>query len=672
MPRAKPADRKPELTSAQWWRAKDHKKRPDEILDNVIRQIEEDQRARYQAYRDYYSLYRTGRLYADLDDDDLCSVSEYELTQNELGSTIEALWNQVFKAKIVPAVSTSEADYEIWSRGKAYSRWLEGSFSKAKVLESVVPLVGLDCLIYGTGIIRGELVPSEDGDTVDICVHRVSPRCVYVDRLEAKLGSPRSFYEKSFRDRYELFEVYKEDRDGFYGSSAERCEGIEKCTGNDDPDLGLSGTSINHCDILTVREAWHRPSAPGAKDGRHCIWIRGCTLVDEPWDDCSETADYCFIRFSPPDRGFWGDSAVRRLASLQLHLDKLNKKIDEAQDVMGVPRIILQSETDIKKVHIDDIPGGIIVAANPNAIKEWNAECITGEIYQERDRTPQAMRGLIGISDFAADQQIPEQMRDVSGKMLERWTGEGTARNAMLHRAYEQFMVDVGWMFARLAQRAQKLGFDVVAQSPGEYQKTSIEELKFKDVMVDKNSMRLTVQPMSQIPQTFAGKVEAIERLANSPLQLNPKTAARFMEVPDLFGANDNLVSDEEIIMKNLCFMAREKKALSVLPFDNFELIKTLGTQFLNTYRVRSGADPEVAAIILEYMEEAHAFENGLGGADPNAPVPPPEMGPGIPGAPPGMAPPPGGPVPGPPMGAGPPSPAGPVGPPPQGPPPMM
>lgn len=637
---------KPKLRSAQWWRAKELGRKPHEILDGLLKQIEEDQEGRYSAYKEYERL--IGSSEGPDGDISFRSIVSDELTQNELQNTLETLWSQIFKNRVVPAISVSEADYDEWDRARGLSRWLEGAFDAGKVYERVFPQAGASFVCHGTGLIRVGWQECADGKTAEIKSWSVNPRYFAVDRMEAKHGQPRSFYFKDHIDRYQLFDTYSEDREDFYGSVSDRVTGIDTAPSNDDLELGVPNT--DRCDMITVREAYHLPSGPKAKDGRHVVWIKGCTLVDEEftWD----RPPLMVIRHGMQFEGFYGESPVKRLAPTQKQLDKLNKKLDECQDVMGVPRILVgDGAGPLKTQHIDDIPGSIISVSNVNQVTAWNAQCATPELYQDRDQAPRKMRSLLGISDFEAQQQIPRGMRDVSGAMLERWVDAGPSRHAMSHAQYEDGVIQLADLYILQAEECQKMGYDVVYMSPG-HDKTSIEELSFKDVAVDRKKMKLRVQSMNQLPQTFAGKVDAFQKLKDAGYPVNEKTVLRMLEVPDLAGQTDMLVSDEEIIMKNLSYMCKTGEYLPPMPFDNLELIIQLTTRYINKYRVRSGSSNEKIGLLAQYIDEAVRLKRGLGGPNPSMPPGPastmgalgmggPSLPPGPqtlpPGAPPGL-----------------------------------
>ncbi len=646
----------PDLREGAWWRAKALGKEPHAILDNVVTQIRDDQKGRYEAYKEYERLF--GSSVGSNEDDSWRVISSDELIQNELQNTIETLWAQIFKDPVIAGISTSEADWDEWDKARSYSRWLEGAFDEEAVYDDAFPRAGLHMLTHGTGFIRIGWEETEDDGVAKIKCWHVNPKYVLVDRLEGKHGKPRNIHFKDHVDRYQLWDTYCQDDDGFYGKVEDRRTGINKAISNDDLELGTS--SVARCDMITVWESYHLPSGPKAKDGRHTIWIKGCTLVDEEF--CWDRFPVVVMRFGGRMEGFYGESAVRRLAPTQKLLDKLNLKLDESQDVMGVPRVIVgNGGSGLKTQHLDDITGSILVLdGSVDNIKEWNAQCATSELYQDRDNAPGKMRALLGISDFEASSQLPAGLRDVGAPFMEHYVEQGTARHALNHAQYENAVKDLAYLHMLMAEELQEKGYDVVVKGPADStSKTSIEELSFKDVHIERKRLKLRIQPMSQLPKTFSGKVEAFEKMQQAMLPIDPKTALRMLEVPDLAGAQDMLVSDEEIIMKNLSYMCKTGEYLAPLPYDNLDLIVQLTTRYINRYRVRAGKDMSKVSLLAQYIDDAMALKNGVGGPDPNAPpsvtapmgmaggMPPMGPPPGPQGfPPPGMAGPPGGPMP--------------------------
>jgi len=599
---------------ACWWKAKELELKPSEILDALVDTLERDQSSRYEAYREYAKLF--GAEPEMFGNDDAFSILRHAdtVSQNELGNTIETLHAQVFKNTIVPGVATNEADYEEWTRAKACSRWIEGVQDEAELYYDAMPKAGLDMFVYGTGFIQIGHTEDEAG-LCTLQYTRVDPRKILVDRLEAREGKPRNLYKKSFVDMYALAEEYGEDGDGFYGSKEERKAGILDTVPNDDLDMAIGSQA--KCSMVTVREAWHLPLRKGGKGGRHVIWVKGCTLVDEPYD--WSRFPLTILRYGHQLEGFYGQSAVKVLAPTQKNFDKLNDKIDEAQDLMCVPRIILMNGANLVLDHLDDLPGGILrVDGSTGSIQEWNASAMAPEVYQERASAPDKMRSLLGVNQFDTQSQLPNQLREVSGPALERLLDAGTARHAMTHKQLEKAAKDLAYLAMDYAADLEKEGKDLTVVSPGS-SKTSVELLKFSEVKVDRKRMKLKVLPTNQMPQTFAGKVEQFQKLYQDKA-IDKQTYLRMLEVPDVGGATDFLGSDEEIILKNLHFMVRKGKYIPPLQYDNLDLIVPITTAFINWYRIRDDADMEKVGMLGQYIEDAIALKAGLGSPDPQAP----------------------------------------------------
>ncbi len=659
MPKASGRDENSLQTGAEWWRWKElGYEGPHEILDNLVDQLEKDQESRYAAYREYAKLFGAEPDMFGTDDAFAILRASEVVSQNELANTIETLHAQVFKNRIVPGVACNEADYEEWTRARALSRWIEGVQDAANLHYDAMPRAGLDMFVYGTGFIK--ICHEEDAEGLcTIQYHRTDPRFILVDRMEARCGKPRNLYQKDYQDMYGVAEEYGQDDKGFFGKAKDREHAILNVKPTDDVDAAV-GSQVK-ASMITVREAWHLPSKKGGKGGRHVIWVKGCTLVDEEWT--WDRFPFTALRFGHRLDGFYGKSAVQVLAPTQKNFDKLNAKIDEAQDIMGVPRIILLRGAELVRTHLDDIPGGVLECSIPNGIQEWNATAMSPEIYNERAAAPDKMRSLLGVNQFDTQNQLPPAMREVSGPALERLIDQGTARHAMTHAQLEWAAMDLAYMSMDYAADLEDDGKELTVVAPGA-SKTTVELLSFSDVKVDRKRMKLKVLPTNQMPQTFAGKVEQFQKLYQDKA-IDKQTYLRMLEVPDVGGATDFLGSDEEIILKNLHFMVKKGKYIPPLQYDNLDLIVPITTGFINWYRIREDADMEKVAMLAQYIEDAIALKKGLGKPDPAAP---PAIDPmtGLPTNP--MAPPPqpqldpatGQPLPPPPMGgpqAGPPMP---------------
>lgn len=625
--------REPKLTTSQWWRAKELGWEPHQVLNSIVDRIQQDQSGRYMKYQQYARAMGQdptafGEILSDIE------MDGSDLTINEMAATVETIHAQIFRNRVVPGIVANDASNEEYERAKKLSRFVDGVFSDAKVHQSAVPQCGLDALVFGTGVFKVSSRPSEDG--YEIVVERVCPMFVYVDRVEARHGKPRSFYQKSHVDRFVLYDLYGDEDDTLYGKVDGRRAAINTVSAGDDKFTNLD---LNQdTDMVTVWESWHLPSGPKSKDGRHCIWIKGCTLVDEPWE--SGRLPFTLMPFGTQLAGVWGRSAVKELLPAQRAHDKMSRRIDLACD-LAVPRLLVRRGSGVNVSHIDDVEGAILEIDDINGVREWNAAPIHSDQYRERDGLVSRMRSRFGVSQFEAQNELPRQMREASGTAMETWQDAGSARQALFHRAYEAAMEDLADLIVDECLRLQKAGLDVTALSPGGGYRT-VERLNFKDVSLDRKKFKIQVQPISHLKRTFSGRVNDLEGLLNRGL-ISPKAYLRMLEVPDLDSEADLLTSSEDIIRKNLSHMARKKEYLPPLQFDDLATIVRLTTDYINEYRLRDDADEEVIAILARYIDDALALDAlkkppapPPGAMPPPGPMPPEMAPPGPPGAPPG------------------------------------
>ena len=622
---------KPQVKSAQFWNYKALKTHPHQILEKLVSSIRRDQSDRYLAYREFASMYKGGGHVLDRDTP---FPGQDDLTINELGNTVETLHSQVFKNRVVPQPYCVASNFEQWEKAKLYGRWLDGVWDSAEVHAHAVPKTGMHTLVFGTGFLKASYEEIDD-DRAKLCVEAVPAKRVFIDRIEEKSGNPRTVHIISPMDRYVAIQKFGKESDDSYGSAADRVKKLEEVKLDLDDDLAFETTSES--DQIAVWESWHLPSSGDADDGVYVQWIRGATLAVYKWKN--PRFPWTAITAYPALEGFYGDSLVRRLAPAQRAYDKMTQRIDLAHDLVGVPRFILRKGTGLSSSELDDVPGRVYECeGDPNTVlREWNPVPITPDAYRERDSLPNRMKGVAGVSGLESSMQLPQQLREFSGKAFEAYQDTSSARHAMLHRSYEHSMVDLADLLTMTAENLIERGISVVVNARTGFRQ--LEEVDFKEVMLMRGSYVLRVDPVSQLSKSLPSKIKDIKMLKDEGFLKSLSTATRLLEMPELEGEIDLGSSDEEIIMKNLQYMVRESKYLPPLPFDNHQLIIALTTRFINHYRVNAkDYDEDVVGMLSQYIDEAIALKNGLGQAGAQ-PAPQPLAQPPVGPAPQGMVP---------------------------------
>jgi hypothetical protein len=590
--------------NAQWWLFKPGDgPQPHDAIDQIVNAIRTTQASRYEGYRRYAEAYGANISAFGLSPTFRSHFNdENELRVNELANTIDTLVAQVYKNRIVPASHSVGGTWEERDRAEDLGRWLDGTFDEASVFDDAIPKAGLAAFLFGTGPLRvSHEIVDEKKKLARIVVEYGPTQLCYVDEIEGRFGKPPRFYADYCVDRAYALGIYacEDDDEHLWGTAEERKHIIENAVTQtaDTNNYAYAQES----DQIVLRLAWSLPSRPGKDDGAFCVTVPGSgTLEKRPYK--RRRFPYAFIRHGIPLGDFWGMSLVHRLDPLQKAQDRLDKRIDEAHAMMGVPRIILGKNSGISLDHIDDIPFAILQANDPTQIKEWNAQPVHPDVYGHRDSMAVRMRGIAGVSAYSAQGNIPAGLKNASGKALEAFEDAENARHAMLHRSYEAAIIDLAEIMIDEAEELAERGYTVISPASGDAYYEA-DELSFKDVQMDRKAFRLKIPPISQLAKSFSARLEQVESLTKNQW-VRPSTARKMLQNPDIEAENEIDTSDDQIILKNFHLMIKTGEAMTPLATDDLKRIVELSGKFVNWCRLR-GVPSERWALITQYADEA-------------------------------------------------------------------
>lgn len=611
------------MSKRDWWAMTGANANPVEELAGIAKRVWDAQRNRLAAARECWMLY--GDNLGGLDCQDKVDPVFYdELDENQLANTIDTLHATVGKNKIVPAPITVDGDWDQQERAKVLGRFIAGVYDDNQLQESVCPKVLMDALVMGTGCYFVTHEAKKKKNTARIRVERQNVMHLAVDAVEARDGSPRTLFRKSLVDRYVLLAKVSGTEAGLVGGVLSRKAAVLEAAAGDHDDIHQNASGDH--DMVLVHEVWRLPSCEGAEDGRYVCWIGDTPLISRSYE--RERFPFAFITLGHSAGGFFGKSPIQRIAPCQRALTKLAKRIDSAHDLLGVPRLLVRNDSNVLLGHLDNEIGSIVRYDGAAPPQEWNATPITPDAYRERDSLPGRMRSLIGVSNFDSDLSLPAGIRDGAAAAMERYQDASTARHVMIHRQYEKSHVALADVILDEAYELESLGVNVFVTAPGE-SKTSVQKISFKDCSVDRDVMRLRILPMSQLPQTFSGRVSELSRLKDDGI-ISPRMYRALLDVPDIEAEMDLQSANEEVIRKTLSAIVKEKRYYEPLPTDDHQLARILATQTISLYRVRDNADDEVIGLLARYLEDCDMYLNPPAPPAPPAPIAPP----GIPGAP--------------------------------------
>lgn len=568
---------------SRWWL--EEKNGAHHSLVENIHKVRELEEGRHKDMLKFLRMYG-GRAYSGV-----TSTSYYRnevgmsgrerMQMNVIRSCIDSVVAKLSHIKTAPTFVTTKGDYGKYRQAKQLNQFCTGLFYRNHVYRDAL-LCLRDAAITGTGALK--IYPQGD----DIKTERVHPFELFVDPRESMYGDPRSLYQVRPMDRKVLQEEFPlhasaiEDSSGWLAGDPEFLE--------------------HHPDQVLVVEAWHLPSGPKAKDGRHVIAVSGGTLWDEEWT--SETFPFAFVRYSVPPLGFWGTSLAEEIYPIQVELNTLLRRVQTAFDLGSHPTIFLPRGSQIKKSQITNQPFSIVETSGaPFEVKTYGT--VHPEVFQHIERLHERAYQIPGVSQLAAQSQKPAGLE--SGKALLVYEDIQAERFAVVAETYKNFFMDIAKLCINQAKSLKEKGVDVeVKASIKSRQRRFISSIKWSQVNLDDDSYEMQMLPSSSLPNRIEGRQTIIERWLQAGF-IDKTQALALMDMPDVEGfANLELASYDNVLAAMESILD-DGEYVSPEPHDDLMLCVKLGTSVYQRARL-DGVPEERRSMLLDYIAAAEAL----------------------------------------------------------------
>lgn len=422
-------------------------------------------------------------------------------TYNLVKSCVDAAFAKIGKNETRVKFSTSNASAKVQKKAKKLSQFVDGIFYETQFYQ-VAKDVLKDGEVFGTGCCR---IYTEDGT---IKAERIHISQLRFDQLDAMDGKPRQIHVVKLVDKGELIEKFPAFKEQIRTAPLPR------------------NTNLTAADFIELVESWHLPSGKKAKDGLHSYSIQGTTLFTELY----EKSEYplVFYRWSKRTRGFTGVGLTEELAAIQLTLNKVIKMINVGQEINSAPRIFIQKGSKVDKHKLGD--AGI----SEYSIAPPIFSTLPGmppDIYTYRKDLINEGYNVTGISQLSAASQKPPGLN--SGVALEEFQDINTERMAIQAKNFQQVFLDAAKIAIGLARdlyTRDKTNIEVKAKLKG---KSFINTIKWTDVDLDDDDFVMEAFPVSNLPSTPEGKLEAVQQLADRQW-IDRDTALELLDIPDI------------------------------------------------------------------------------------------------------------------------------------------
>ena len=570
---------------SRWWLARtpgQHKDPHDLVFAWIDRQQAHISRRREQAKRNAIMVG------ADVTPFGMTSLpSDYDAPRQNIllnaTDTVSAKWSN---QRVVPMAVTEGGTYDEQAKAQEFNRGIEALFEQCGVFANDT-LWCDDALTWEAGVAK---VTSRFGEPV---VDRAFAFEIVVDPLEARYGwrGVRTLFHLHVMDKLVMLEEYGDEIDPMT-----RDKILDAQVSRDDQILMNLDTKT---DLVVVAEGWHLPSGPDADDGKYFVGGRGWTVVFDEYR--RERFPLAFLYQKKPRIGVWQQPMVTRQAPSQHEHDKLSKKIEDSHDLVGVARIVVKKGAGVVKAHLDDEVGTIIEVDDPGAVQEWTPQAVNADTYNYQERIAGNVLRFEGVSEMASQGQVPAGLQNASGKALQVYTDEGDGRLVPSFRNREAFLVEIGDLILDVLRDD---GADYVVQIVDGKQ---MRLVKFSELDIGAGRYRLRVEPTSFLAHTPSAKFQQLGEMRERG-DITPIEFRKMSGVPDLLGQNELDTSAQDIIDKNIAKILRDGRAMTVLPFDNHDLIVERGTKAVNLARVRD-EESDKLDLLIQYVQQAYDFQ---------------------------------------------------------------
>lgn len=527
------------------------------------------------------------------------------LSLNVVRSCVDSATSQLVQNVPRPTWSTSGGDWSLIKKAKQKTKFADGLFYDGEYYKARRRGIKAMCL-FGTGAAK---ILKRHGKV------KYEPTFIgelLVDDMDGVNQAPRQMIQNKVYDR----EVLK----ALYPKGAKKIQ----AEGNADPEyFGRDPL----CDQVLVREAWHLPSAPDEKDGRHIIAINSETLFSEPWTD--EHFPFVFWRWSDELLGFWGTGLGHELAGIQFEINQLLLMIQQNMYLGGNIKFFLEKGAQIAKSQISNSLRGTIIEYTGTPPVYHVHDVVSAQILEHLRYLVEAAYNITGISQLAAQAQKPAGLN--SGRSLLVYANQQSQRFMTVAQNDEDATLDA----ARIGIEAARQLYEAGEGYTVKYRRSRnwIEEIDIEDVIGDEDEFMLQCFPTSMLPRTPAGKLAMVEQMMAMGLETDVGKLKKLLDFPDLDAETDLDSAPYDIVDERIEMILDEGKLVGPHPYMNL-VIARQRAQLAYLRAEQRGADPDRLDMLGQFIEMISDVEAKQAAATP-APAPPPLPGALPPGQPP-------------------------------------
>jgi hypothetical protein len=502
-------------------------------------------------------------------------------------------------SKMRPKVTflTEGGDWTLQQNTKKLSKFMNGLFY-ANNIHKLHQTGFRDCTVFDIGAVKhyrsGGKIVSE----------RTLATEILVEPTDGMYGEPRSLYQYKYVHKSVLAAMFPKKKVIIDMSVGEL---IDSSYGSDPENQ-----------FVVVIEAWHKPSAKGAGDGRHTICVSHGVLSDDTEYD-KDYFPFTFFRWSDPLTGFYGQSLAERLTGNQLEINKMLRIIQKSFHLGSAFKVFLEHGSKIAKEHVNNEVGSIVYYTGTKP-DYYVPQTVHPEYFRHLEFLITSSYEEAGISQMSASSRKPAGIE--SGKALREFNDIETERFAITSQSYESTYLHTARLYRDLLDDLRKDGIDyeVVAES-----KKFVESIKWSDTQVEGNEIIMQMFPTSSLPQSPAGRMQWVQELVNSGF-IPQEFAVKLLDFPDIesYTSLSNAALDD--LLATIEDVINDGKYTPPEPYQDLQTgLKLFQSSYLKAKRDKV---PEKKLDLLRrWMAAADAMIKAATPQQPAEAAPPPQPG---------------------------------------------
>jgi len=425
-------------------------------------------------------------------------------TDNVLAQCSDALHARVYSQRPYLFVTPVDGDYKARVKSKKLTRFIDAAFYDLG-LWSMIEQCGNDCRIWGTSFLKVDV--SMDGKRIE--ASRVLDDEVVVDENELNAGpEPLHLGIRLFVNRAVLL-----DAAGTDPAAREAIMNAPKSANG-----VVMGSEMDNTDVVVLREAWARKV--GDEQGRHVLSVGDYAFVDEAYDrDCFPIARLLFHQLPT---GYKGQGMPEMVSGLLRRLEFQLSAIDENHRRASWPRIGIPKGSNINPSALADTSNGIYHFAGSDATFHF-PEAASAAQYQYVQYLRDKIKERFRVNETDNNGREPQFKSGEAFIQQDRIADEA---HVDLFQHLEDFVERVGVLVVEAAEKCRP-----TVRLPGR----RLQEIKWDDVQLSRNSYSLRILKLSQLSQSGAAKQEKIDQWFAEGV-ITKAVKMRLEQVPDTEG----------------------------------------------------------------------------------------------------------------------------------------